>query len=434
MRIQTCCAAALCLFSTAFASTPAPRALEPVTPAHSAGAVRALIEEGNQRYAQGDYAGALERYRGARAGGDSDALGGVGGVEAAYNEAVTLHALGEVESAKDLLSRVEASPDAGRLAAMSRYNQGVIEYQEALGDGQILFEKADEALAQLQQAEIDFRTAVNLDATDDSSKKNLEITRRYIKGVQDLKNLSEQIGTQAKELADHLDSAAKEQSSESLENQSSQRGDSVQQQRQDQQVLNTRSDEIGQRFKNLENVIDALESSGAVQQTPDFSGPFEEAKKAFDTAKEAQRSAQNSLDQRRTEDAAQPQMLATEAMENAAEQIRKLIGEQQDQGSQSDDPDTQQKEQEQNQEGGEQEQQQSEQQEGGEQEQGKQQQQQQEGEGEGQEQEAQQAQIGEEDEDGEEQDLAERLIEREAEKREEMRQAKGKREPVEKDW
>jgi Ca-activated chloride channel family protein len=309
VRIRAFYAISLSLFSTALGATPAPGALKPVAPAHSAGAVRGLIEEGNQRYAQGDYAGALERYRGARAGGDSHGLEGVGGVEAAYNEAVTLHAMGEIEPAKELLRRVEASPEAGRLAAMSRYNQGVIEYEQQGGEGEAQGVDPQQRLGELENAAASFRRALDMEQRDDDAAKNLELTRREIE--------------QLRELIEQMQQQEQEQQQDQNQDQEEQQQDQQDQQQQDQE------------------------------------------------------------------------------------------GGEQEQQQQDGEQEGQEQEQEQDQ----------------------QQQQEQEGEGEEQEQEEQQAQIGEEgEEDGEGQDLAERLIEREAEKREEMRRAKGKREPVEKDW
>lgn len=220
----------LVLGSVAFAQDTEPDpAIQPVESTGGETNIRSLIAEGNERFAQGDFEGALERYRIAR----GESLEVEGALEAAYNEAVALHALGQGGESKDLFRQVEASPDAGRLAAMSRFNQGVIEYEARESQAEGAPGVNPEArIGELEDAERSFRRALDLDPRDRDAAKNLELTRREL---EQMRQLLEQLQQQQQQQEGEQDQQEQdEQQQQQQQNQQQQQGGQGQPQEQEQ--------------------------------------------------------------------------------------------------------------------------------------------------------------------------------------------------------
>jgi Ca-activated chloride channel homolog len=127
------------------------------------------VEEGNRRYAAGDYAGAAEAYARALAEGDSSAV-------VRYNLGTALLRLERYDEA---LPHLEAAAREGAPAPVrlrSHYNGGNADLQPAF-DGAV---EGGDRRDRLERAVRHYRDALRLDPADADAKWNLELAQRLL--------------------------------------------------------------------------------------------------------------------------------------------------------------------------------------------------------------------------------------------------------------
>jgi chemotaxis protein histidine kinase CheA len=355
---------------------------------------RALVEEGNARFLDGEVEAALERYDAAREL-DPEVL------EAVFNAGVANVELGDRARAERLFRMVDAAGDVDEdLAARARYNLGrlladdvALPGMEALqGD---LDQAFDEPIETLRTAASFFRGAYQYRPDDPEIRRNLELTRRKLREALQQKQQMQDMQEQLRELAEQMQETAEQQEQEAQQNSQPQQQSGQQQQQQQQQQQEQLSEQTQQLQQQLEDML----GEGSPQQQQ---GGERTPQQAMQEAREAQQRAEERLEQNDMEGAAEQQQQAAERLREAADQLQQ---------------------QQQPQEG-----------EGEQQEQQQQQPQDSDGEQEGQAEPAQ-PQPGEQTSDRME-DLVQQLLDREEQRnaRENERQGPGRREPVEKDW
>lgn len=130
--------------------------------------VRNLIDAGNQAYAAGRYADALQQYEAAVAASAEWTA------ELLHNQAAALFHLGRLEDARALWSEALTLKDAA-FEARTHYNLGNCDYAEAL--------RADDptagqqVLEKLSTAAEHYRTALQMDPTLHDARANLELAQ-----------------------------------------------------------------------------------------------------------------------------------------------------------------------------------------------------------------------------------------------------------------
>lgn len=155
-----------------------------LTPGALASAPRESIARGNEHYAAGRYAEALEEYR--RVGDPpADEIA----AEALHNLAAASFRLGRFDDARELWVRAAGRRDAAFEAA-ARYNLGNCDYGEALqraesGDGTGIFELLDSAMD-------NYRDALRLDPTLANARANLELAHRLKKTLEEMMEQQQQ--------------------------------------------------------------------------------------------------------------------------------------------------------------------------------------------------------------------------------------------------
>lgn len=137
--------------------------------------VREWIRAGNEHFAAGRFADALDAYRKAQAepgGGDADLL---------HNIAAAQFKLGDVAGARETWTRAAALKGTAFEAA-ARYNLGNCDYADALAAR----ERGDvrEAVTLLQKATAKFQEAVRLDGGLLNARANLELAQRLIRELE----------------------------------------------------------------------------------------------------------------------------------------------------------------------------------------------------------------------------------------------------------
>ena len=181
---------------------------------------RELIKQGNEDYAAGRFAEALEAYQQA-AGESTDALS----AELLHNEAAAQFKLGNVDEARELWVRALSLKDPA-FEARARYNLGNCHYADALRalesqDRNGVFEAIDKATQQ-------YRDAIRLDPGLESARANLELAHQL------KKRLEEQPTTQSQSQSSSTQQNDQQQDQSSQPSSQPQQGDEGEQDQQDQ--------------------------------------------------------------------------------------------------------------------------------------------------------------------------------------------------------
>jgi tetratricopeptide (TPR) repeat protein len=130
------------------------------------------VRDGNHLYESGQYEAALERYQAAaEASPDSP--------EIAYNRADAFLKTGRPDKALDSFLAALAT-DQAWLAGRAKYNIGVVKYQQALDSAQ----QFEQALALTQAAIGYFRESLELDASLEDARYNLELAYQFRRHVE----------------------------------------------------------------------------------------------------------------------------------------------------------------------------------------------------------------------------------------------------------
>jgi hypothetical protein len=382
---------------------------------------RQLVRQGNTALRGGDAEGALKTYQQALEA-DPDSL------EAKFNKGVAEYAAKNSEGARDQFRLVDASGGNPELAAAARYNLGIIESADASkGEGEAPA-LPDKVLERLKGAAGLFRSSLDLAPRDPDAARNLELTRRRIKDVQDYIKQQQNMQQAMQDLKDKLDQNQKDQQQQAQ--QSQQRQDQQQKPtEQDKQEQQKSSEATQQAAEQLQQMMEqnqdlqqqaqqSDDTKGGAQQQQQQQMQMEQARQSLDEAREAQERAEQA---QQKGEAGEAQKAQQEAAEKLQEALQKLGAK--SQGDQKEDKESQQEQ-------GEQEEQQDE---------GEQEEQQQ-----AQEQQEQQAQEGKDqmgNEGGKEQPTDQRMArilekeKRDREYRQEMlRRQMSRNAPVEKDW
>lgn len=170
-----------------------------ISPANPTAPARALVQQGNEHYAAGRYAEALQCYQDAQttadARRDNDSRGRLSNhdqrqrADILHNQAAAHFKLGEIDAARDLWVRLKESPDPA-FEARTRYNLGNCDYAEALAAaGQ---PDARAALQRLASAAEQYRAALRLDATLTDARANLELAEILKREIEEQQSESPQ--------------------------------------------------------------------------------------------------------------------------------------------------------------------------------------------------------------------------------------------------
>jgi hypothetical protein len=192
-----------------------------------ADSVRDAVARGNALFAEKKYQEAAVAYE---AAGPTDRAP----PELLYNLACARAALGEPDSAEQLLRRLDSSPSSRAVAAATRYNLGVLAYQRGEEAA-----KQDPAAAidHLRRSERFFRAARDLDSTDRDAARNIEVVQGKLKELLDQQKQEEQQPQQQ-----HGQQGQDQKEQEKREQQQGQQGEDQQQQDQQEQQPGQPSD------------------------------------------------------------------------------------------------------------------------------------------------------------------------------------------------
>ncbi|MFQ5807379.1 MAG: hypothetical protein ACE5I3_13105 [Phycisphaerae bacterium] len=184
---------------------------------------RELIDQGNEHFAAGRYADALEAYEQAGAEPDERIM-----ADLLHNRAAAHFKLGRIDDARELWVRAAGLKDASFEAA-ARYNLGNCDYADALKAVQA--QDANTALAQLERALQQYRDALRLDPERLDARANLELAAQFKKQIEEL--AQQQPQSQPSPGRDQ-DNEQQDQGDQSSSQPSSQPSDSQTQQRDEQ--------------------------------------------------------------------------------------------------------------------------------------------------------------------------------------------------------
>ncbi len=287
------------------------------------------IRLGNTQYRAGDYAEALKTYEGA-AKADPKSL------EARFNQGVAAYKSGDAELAQRLFREVDSAAGNPDLAALARYNLGVIESQRLQNEPP---EDPEKALESLKSAASLFRGALDLAPADPDAARNLELTRRAIKDLREQIEQMKRMQQQMKDLKDQLEKNQKEQQQASDQNQ--QRAADQKNDQEQKQEAQDQQQQVSDQTKQAQQKLDDLRKQTGADQQPDkpddgTEGPPEahrageppdpkeklnQASKSLKDAREKQDQAQQKIEQGDLPAAQEDQKQAAEDLKKALEQL-----------------------------------------------------------------------------------------------------------------
>lgn len=305
--------------------------------------VRELILRGNEQYREGAIDQAVDLYQEAIEA-DPEAL------EAIFNQAVSKYEQGELEEAERLLRRVDSSPGAGSLAQAARYNLGRLRLDQTMGElasgaqqGQgAPIAELERAVAGLEDAARFFRGALDLDPTDQSAAKNLELTRYSLRDMQDqidkMKELQERLQELAEELQENQTQQQEEarqtqQTAEQQQREREEQGAESEQTQAQNQEQSRDQESLSERTQDIAERLDELRQEAPISPSQQGEGdPLERASESLERAREQQREAEDAFNQGQTQQAQQKQEEAAQSLRDALDAIEQQQQEQQQQG------------------------------------------------------------------------------------------------------
>ena len=135
-----------------------------------------LANIANQAIQSGDYDAAIEKIDEAILLGDPNQPD----PRLNFNKSIALYRAGDVDSARDLFSKVAGSAGP-ELAAKARFNLGNVDYAQAI---KIAEQDKQGAISQLKSAITHYRASLRTDANDVDARANVELADRLIKQLQ----------------------------------------------------------------------------------------------------------------------------------------------------------------------------------------------------------------------------------------------------------
>lgn len=215
---------------------------------------RDLIEQGNEAFAAGDYAVALEQYEAAAELGEQP----IG--ELLHNQAAVHFKLGELDEARALWGRAREHGDAAFEARM-RYNLGNCDYADALATQQ---ENPQQALERLTSAIEHYRGALQLDHDLTDARANLELAHTLRKQIeeQQQQQQQQQHGESDNQQQDGEQDEQQSESQPSDQDQQQEQQDQEQQQQQDSE----QSEQEQESAKQQEQPDDSQQQQNEQQQ------------------------------------------------------------------------------------------------------------------------------------------------------------------------
>lgn len=308
-----------------------------------ADSARALVEQGNSLYSQGNFNKAIEKY-------DAALIDEPQVLEPKFNKANSYYMLEDFSEAINLFRQVAAESKDMKLVAKAKYNLGNCFFQQGMKQKDSDLQKS---VDDLQNSIANWRQTLEIEPENQNAAKNIEVARLIIKDIIDQINKQKQEQEKQTQQQQQMQEKLKEliEKQKSLSEQSQQTQDQLDKQQIDQQQASEDYQKQSQEQSQLQNDTEQTEQELEQQQDPNnpMSSQMQEAAKELEQAAENQKNAQQQLMNSDATGAKESQDKATEHLEKALEKLSQGDNQQQSENSQQQ-PQQQQGEQDQNQE------------------------------------------------------------------------------------
>ena len=280
-----------------------------------ADSARALVEQGNSLYSQGDFNKAIEKY-------DAALIEEPQVLEPKFNKANSYFMLEDFSEAINLFRQVAAESKDMKLVAKSKYNLGNCFFQQGMKQKDSDLQKS---LEDLQSSIVNWRQTLEIEPENQNAAKNIEVARLIIKDIIDQinkqKQEQEKQAQQQQQMQQKLKELAEKQ--KSLSEQSQQTQDQLDKQEIDQQKASEDYQKQSQEQSQLQNETEQAKQELEQQQDPNnpMSQQMQEAAKELEQAEQNQKQAQHQLENSDGKGAKESQDKASEHLEKALEKL-----------------------------------------------------------------------------------------------------------------
>ncbi len=280
-----------------------------------ADSARALVEQGNSLYSQGNFNKAIEKY-------DAALIDEPQVLEPKFNKANSYYMLEDFSEAINLFRQVAAESKDMKLVAKAKYNLGNCFFQQGLKQKDSDLQKS---VDDLQSSIANWRQTLEIEPENQNAAKNIEVARLTIKDIIDQINKQKQEQEKQAQQQQQMQEKLKEliEKQKSLSEQSQQTQEQLDKQQIDQQQASEDYQKQSQEQSQLQNDTEQTKQELEQQQDPNnpMSQQMQEAAKELEQAAENQKKAQQQLENSDGKGAKESQDKAAENLEKALEKL-----------------------------------------------------------------------------------------------------------------